>query len=106
MLTIPYPSTCLIHEVRNHIHHSQTLSFPVLVTLGLYLGLLLLVSVNLKHKHLPAANENGSFGNIASNKNQRHRKWKGEVGYNFLITISLAVSFGLRRALTSVYFYG
>lgn len=72
-----YPSpadTCLIYEVCICLHHSQMFSFPVLVTLGLYLDLLLPVSINSQHNHLPAANGNGSSRNIASNKSQSQRK--------------------------------
>lgn len=65
---------CLIHEVCICLHQSQMFSFPVLVTLGLYLDLLLPVSINSEHNHLPAANGNGSPRNIASNKNQSQRK--------------------------------
>lgn len=87
------PNTCLIHKVCICLHHSQMFSFPVLVTLGLYLDLLLPVSINSEHNHLPAANGNGSPRNIASNKSQSQRKQKGEVEHNFLITAFPAFSF-------------
>lgn len=56
------------------LHHSQMLRFSALVTLGLYLDLLLPVSINSERRHLPAANMNGSSRNIASYKNQSQRK--------------------------------
>lgn len=65
----PTPNTNLIHKVCICVHHSPMLSFPVLVTLGLYLDTLLPVSINSEHKHLPVANVNGSPRNIASYKN-------------------------------------